>query len=366
MKINRNAPCWCGSNKKYKKCHLGREKKEPMKLWEIDKKFRESLDKKYCSCPNDLKSECSEKIIRAHTVSKSSSLKKIALDGHVYGTISSIHKIDEHAGKIPLELIGINKASTFTGFCSFHDKELFKVFEDSPFNPYDKEQITLLGYRSISLEFFKKNSQKHNTTLMKDLDFGQTQEEQILIQAYSSHFEGGVELSLRDVEHHKLLYERAISSRNYEEIQSYTIKFKNILPIQCSGCYFPPIDFNGNKLQDYEDIDNILDNINFSILTENESSYAVFSWHSSSNKSCLKFIESFDKLSKDKKINMIFNYTFFTCENVYISPVWWDNLEKEIKEYLKEIIQPLQFQNINYNNSIEHNYGNHEIAEIIK
>ena len=22
MKINRNDPCWCGSEKKYKKCHL--------------------------------------------------------------------------------------------------------------------------------------------------------------------------------------------------------------------------------------------------------------------------------------------------------------------------------------------------------
>jgi uncharacterized protein YecA (UPF0149 family) len=24
-KIGRNDPCWCGSGKKYKKCHLGRD-----------------------------------------------------------------------------------------------------------------------------------------------------------------------------------------------------------------------------------------------------------------------------------------------------------------------------------------------------
>ena len=25
--LGRNAPCWCGSGKKYKKCHLGADKK---------------------------------------------------------------------------------------------------------------------------------------------------------------------------------------------------------------------------------------------------------------------------------------------------------------------------------------------------
>ena len=26
-KLGRNAPCWCGSGKKYKKCHLGADEK---------------------------------------------------------------------------------------------------------------------------------------------------------------------------------------------------------------------------------------------------------------------------------------------------------------------------------------------------
>ncbi|EIZ0312434.1 SEC-C metal-binding domain-containing protein [Vibrio parahaemolyticus] len=26
MKLGRNEPCWCGSKKKYKRCHLGRDK----------------------------------------------------------------------------------------------------------------------------------------------------------------------------------------------------------------------------------------------------------------------------------------------------------------------------------------------------
>jgi hypothetical protein len=29
MKLGRNDPCWCNSGKKYKKCHLDREKETP-------------------------------------------------------------------------------------------------------------------------------------------------------------------------------------------------------------------------------------------------------------------------------------------------------------------------------------------------
>ncbi|WP_171842287.1 SEC-C metal-binding domain-containing protein, partial [Vibrio parahaemolyticus] len=32
MKVGRNEPCWCGSGKKYKKCHLSRHQEEKYSL----------------------------------------------------------------------------------------------------------------------------------------------------------------------------------------------------------------------------------------------------------------------------------------------------------------------------------------------
>ncbi|WP_217908963.1 SEC-C metal-binding domain-containing protein [Vreelandella maris] len=40
-KIGRNDPCWCGSGKKYKRCHKDREDEEPVKAWEAAKLMRE-------------------------------------------------------------------------------------------------------------------------------------------------------------------------------------------------------------------------------------------------------------------------------------------------------------------------------------
>ena len=35
-KLGRNELCSCGSGKKYKRCHLDREKQKPLRAWEGD------------------------------------------------------------------------------------------------------------------------------------------------------------------------------------------------------------------------------------------------------------------------------------------------------------------------------------------
>jgi len=35
-KVGRNDPCWCGSGKKYKKCHLNEDEKNPSKNYHLN------------------------------------------------------------------------------------------------------------------------------------------------------------------------------------------------------------------------------------------------------------------------------------------------------------------------------------------
>jgi hypothetical protein len=91
--IGRNDPCWCGSQIKYKRCHLNREKQKPLERWEASKEFNNKFSRRICSSPNSFHQDCSKKIIKAHTVPKSSSLKAIAKDGHVLGMKMSLENI---------------------------------------------------------------------------------------------------------------------------------------------------------------------------------------------------------------------------------------------------------------------------------
>lgn len=155
MSNNRNLPCWCGSGKKYKKCHLHREEQKKVDTWDMVGKFKREFNKKYCLCPKSHKIPCQGKIINAHTVSKSGSLKHISRNGHIYTFLLTLEKFIQAKDKAKnlQELTGINKASTFTGFCKTHDRILFSPIENDDFIA-TKEQVFLLSYRALSREIY--------------------------------------------------------------------------------------------------------------------------------------------------------------------------------------------------------------------
>jgi hypothetical protein len=51
--------------------------------------------------------------------------------------------------------IGINKATTFYGFCQHHDNKLFELIDNYPLKP-DKQQMALYAYRCLCREYFFK------------------------------------------------------------------------------------------------------------------------------------------------------------------------------------------------------------------
>ena len=82
MKFPVNAPCFCGSEKKFKKCHKGRENEISPELRALIEECTTLFNQKYCSHPSSGSRKCN-KIIKAHTIPKSQSIATIAENGHV-------------------------------------------------------------------------------------------------------------------------------------------------------------------------------------------------------------------------------------------------------------------------------------------
>jgi hypothetical protein len=59
-------------------------------------------------------------------------------------------------GGVEMRRVGIAEASTFPGFCDYHDKELFTDLEDRPLTKSDHKQALLLLLRSLSFEYTQK------------------------------------------------------------------------------------------------------------------------------------------------------------------------------------------------------------------
>ena len=253
-KLGRNDPCWCGSGLKYKKCHMGREKQEPLNIWEVAREHRKLLSTRNCLAPDSIKVNCSGNIVKAHTVPRSGSLRQIACNGHVYSFIPSLENLMKYQGRLQPELVGINKASTFTGFCSEHDNKIFSKVERQSFLG-SLEQCFLLAYRALAREIFTKKALVSSSNIRRQADRGKSIEQQYALQAKNLLMDTGASAGLRDIEYYKTMYDNVLLSGDFTSVCAYVIELDFSPPIMCSAGIFPEQDFEGNQLQDVANLE---------------------------------------------------------------------------------------------------------------
>jgi hypothetical protein len=76
-------------------------------------------------------------------------LDLIHADGQV---LMPRYRIEGDKPVLELAKIGRNLASTFTGLCSKHDNEIFKIIDAQPLDVDSEEHLRLLAYRSVMRE----------------------------------------------------------------------------------------------------------------------------------------------------------------------------------------------------------------------
>lgn len=327
-KFKRNDPCWCGSGKKYKNCHYRRESDSPVLFSDLLATHKKIWTKEYCLHPQQ--NSCSGNIVRAHTIQKRGSLERISRNGHVYTFKTDLAKILK-TGKPELNLIGITKASTFTGFCSYHDNEVFKSIE-SGILTINEETCFLLGYRVLCHEIFLKSAFREQLLYTKNnLDKGKSLSRQFQIQDIADSSLAGVESGLNDLMHAKVKYDGKLIKNQFSDVRYYAILFEGTPNFVCGGFTQPVYDFEGNQLQELADLSAILEQLAFSIVTTNKGGVIIYSWVDK-NLSASRLINSLKNLSPEKQVNASARFAFDNFENIYISPEWWDALEPQVQQ----------------------------------
>ena len=92
---------------------------------------------------------CQKKAIRAHSIQNAKTLDLLVTSGHV---IAFRPRFSAHGPAIDFERVGRNEASTFTGFCSEHDREIFAPIDNNPLDTTNREHLFLLAYRAVTFE----------------------------------------------------------------------------------------------------------------------------------------------------------------------------------------------------------------------
>jgi hypothetical protein len=327
-KLGRNDPCWCQSGKKYKKCHLDRESDSPRPYYEFAKNFN-SLRKGDRRCLYPVVSgSCTAPTIEAHSISRNAALLKIAKNGHVYQIVPDSFQIAKERGKIKHSLVGIGRATTFTGFCSPHDFCLFKEIDNEVLIPTAK-QVFLLHYRALCKELYAKRPMLVAHDALKDVDRGKSIEIQASLQDLLRRSGDAMSRSIEELEDDKDICDRSLLSEDFSQLRGCIIEFSGVPTMACSGLTQPVYDFSADHLQNLADLNSPMARLSFTLLPNAEGGIAAFIWIDRHDTVCRRFAESFVRLPDNRKCDAIVQFVIDAFENHVVNPDWWESLSSE-------------------------------------
>ena len=390
--IEDNESCFCGSEVTFAKCckqklistKSTRKSLDDFKGEEHLNSFMHEQYKKsevkQCLHPNQC--ECKGDVIDAHALQNNKVLTRLALDGHVM-VIDHVAKIRKQVINITLtpeflkneietssenfsrelkeclknvdekELCafmgktikaecempivefkmkksGRNKATTFRGFCSAHDKETFKPIEDFKYIG-SEEQDFLFAYRTFSQEY-------HEQLAVDKIRKQQFAEDPNL--CYNHQFVQDYRYIMkkkRSLDIMKNELDNALITRNFSILN--TVKIKTNIPYDfaLTSVILPEVDLKGNILNDAYSSCSDSKHILLTIFPTDTETFILFSWLKQHN----IFFESYscqlNELTENDVKYYVSNLISYS-PNIVLSPRLWNKMsEYERRSFLKSL-----------------------------
>lgn len=274
-----------------------------------------------------------KRIIDAHTIQKKGGISAISKAGLVYSfsyrshtflnlleadtQIRSGYSMDgkEHYWQEP-DKIGINTASTITGFCSEHDRVIFAPIELQDFVP-TIQQVQLFALRCLAYELHAKEI---------------TAKEKIpdLLKSYSDEKEWN---EIIDIQHEGTIIGFEFARKCFNELYNainnvgtldldfVLFEVDKIPEIVCSFSRIINMDMEPVTQEMIDDRN--LQWITCSCFCKKEKGFILFSWNHLHDKP-REFLEKV--ISNPDPGNVIANLFFLCSENVFFSIDWWNSL----------------------------------------
>ena len=328
-KIGRNDPCPCGSGMKFKRCCL--HAPDGGGFFSEAKALQRAMSADRCYAPPGHEVECASSFSKAHTVPRVS-LKRIATDGHVLSFVPNAHNLQRHGPKFPPQRLGVNRASTFTGFCSRHDNAIFSPLEKTSFVA-TPEQCFLLAYRALARELHIKQATldywdarlRRQPALDRAPPFAR-----FTIDAFLEGSRKGV----ADLVSHKSDYDRILCEGDYRDLRAHVIELSRPPSVMCSGAIFPEHTFDGEKLIDIHIHPHRLSLLSLSSFADTTAGFVVLAWVDDGTDYCDRLARSLKRRTSGPLTASLVRFFFECCENVHLQPSWWQELSASVQDKL--------------------------------
>lgn len=277
--------------------------------------------------------ECRGSIVKAHSIARSRHLKPIAKNDEVY--VLNWHPVDyRRAGGLPPpKLTNIRSATTFQGFCSRHDKDLFSPIEDRSLLP-DQEQLLLLAYRSLTKEIHARREALMLYASLRKSITGPDLFARVARRRELDGFVESVRRGGRDLEAAKRTLDDWLTEGRFEGLRSLVLFSDSLPDLACAAPVLPECTFNGEPLQDLGS-DGLLDPMFFTMLPTSGGSVVAFSWIDGAAAPAL-LADSLLRLPFAEIPDAVHRFVFEFFENRALRPQWWDSLPDSTRSALME------------------------------
>lgn len=291
--------------------------------------------------------ECSKRIIKSHSIQQAA-LRKIAENRKVLRLFFDVYEADgmPRESYFRFEEISITIASTFNGFCDFHDKQLFEEIEDIPIECFPS-QIEKLYFRSTAYRVFGNivlqkqlpiiiySKTPKDLPRMKERDFVK---ENIPIQ----------ESVLNEMRYYLEETKTRILNKQYLDYNFLFFRLDSIPDIMCCTFLIPAANITQKYLFKFVRDSSKMEICSLTISADTTGGYVCFIWDKSFN-SVSEFIKQWYIDGHD--FNKIILEIFITSDNYYCSKKWWESLSYIKRKQIMKYVSSYRYNG--FNNFVE-------------
>ncbi len=273
------------------------------------------------------KEECNGKIKQAHSIQRNKRLSIIdeEIDGNKVLYTFTEFEIGKEEFIKKLVPIGKGKASTFFGFCDYHDTSLFSEIENKEFDDSDKHCF-LHSYRSFAHSYHRKMEEKKGNSVINPIN-----------KDYSENFNQsllkGNELAMKDLNFHKKFLDSWIENNEFDQLEYYSVTLPGLYPIACSSLISPFFSLNGQPINNHDNPDIPWSPIMLTVLPDFTQTIIIFACFPN-DKNGILFLDELAELNDYQFKRAVSTSLIYYAENTFFSPLIWEKLGKKGQKLL--------------------------------
>lgn len=286
------------------------------------------------------KEECSEQIIKAHSIHKAGILARIAKEGKVM----MLQTGDISEEEFPLDLVeeGNKKATTFRNFCQYHDKVLFQDIEDKKYEGTEKQNF-LYAFRVFSMQAYKKRA---GFEIYKEILGKYHNDPSAFLYLTSSLF--GMNIALQELEQEEAIFKAAIVNSDYNCVETITLTLDYEVKFAVSTFLELNVDLNGARLNDHADEEERIKKLYFNAFPQDEKTYIILSWLKGDSTFFSELKQQLVNLNQKQLINFLNNVIPCHTEHFVLNPdLWHSHSSEEKKSFISTFTETILSEVIN-------------------